>query len=310
LELPEISVVSPVYQAEGCLPGLVKEIHDELTRLTARFEILLVEDGSRDGSWSAIERLCRIYPNLRALKLSRNFGQHYAITAGLEAARGECVIVLDCDGQDDPHYFRELIQKRKEGFDVVFTTKAKRAHPFWKNWLARIFRRVFNWLSSSDPSARGEVGSYSLITRPVVDAFLRVNDYHRHYLMVLRWLGFSRAYVAVEHRPRREGVSSYSLQKMFHHAVNGIVSQSDKLLHLSIAVGFGLFALSLALTVYLVATYLLHGYQPGWTSLVVLILGSTGTILVSLGVLGLYIGKIFDQTKGRPLFVVERTLNL
>jgi len=306
----EISVVSPVYLGEPCVSELVCQIRQEVEKITRNYEVILVEDGSPDGSWGRIEESCRQDHRVKGIRLSRNFGQHYALTAGLAASRGKYVIVLDCDLQDDPRYIPYLYEAAQAGAAIVYTRKRKRAHEGTKDLLGRMFHKVLNMLVGTEQlHSQSEVGNYSLLNRRVVDAFLELNDYHRHYLGILRWLGFSSTYVEIEHRQRPFGKSSYSFVKLAREAVNGITSQTDRLLYLSIAVGFFFFALSLIAAAYVVAAYFLHGFREGWASVVVLILTSTGIILMSLGVTGVYIGKTFEQSKNRPLYVVSERVN-
>ncbi len=308
---PDLSIVSPVYLGEPCVDELVEGIRSTIETFTPNFEIILVEDGSPDGSWGKIREQCEKDPRIKGIRLSRNFGQHQAITAGLSAARGKRVALLDCDLQDDPKYLKDLYQKSLEGFDVVLTKKSARAHPPLKNFFAFLFSLIFNQLiDDRNYKMNTDVGVYSMITRKVVDAFLRVNDYQRHYLTILRWLGFSSVTIPVEHRQRPYGKSSYTLRKILNHGLDGIVSQSDKLLYLSVQIGFLFFILSTFSILYLVTRYFfLSRPLEGWTSLMVLVLFSTGLILMSLGILGIYLGKTFDQVKARPLFLIDERLN-
>jgi dolichol-phosphate mannosyltransferase len=161
-------------------------------------------------------------------------------------------------------------------------------------------------LSRSDAAT----GNFSLLSRKVVDAFIRLQDQHRHYLALLQWLGFSTGYVDVDHRERHSGKSSYSFRRLVFEAVNGITTQSNLLLHVSIAVGFFFFVASMTAAAYVVVAYYVHGFAEGWASVFTLILCSTGLILMSLGVIGVYIGKVFHQVRGRPLYVVREGLNL
>ncbi len=273
-------------------------------------EIILIDDGSRDQSWSTIETLCRKNVEVRGIKLSRNFGQHQAISAGLAEARGDYVFVLDSDLQDDPAFMPDLFEQARAGFDIVLTHKKKRAHAHFKNFCAAAYYRLFNWLADNNPAiGHKAVGAYSLPSRKVVDAFNRMQDYHRHYLFILHWLGFEPAYVEIEHRPRPHGKSSYTFFKLVKHAVNGITSQSDKLLYLSINMGLLFFVSSLSLGCYLVIRYFVSGFKEGWTSIMVMLLLSTGLILLSLGIAGIYLGKAFEQAKNRPLYIVDKELN-
>jgi glycosyltransferase involved in cell wall biosynthesis len=305
----EISVVSPVYGAEGIVDKLVEAIQAELSQITPNYEIILVEDGSPDNSWRKIEENCLRNPLVKGVKLSRNFGQHFAITAGLQEASGNYVVVMDCDLQDDPKYIRELYKKIQEGYDIVYTIKKTREHSFFKNMTAAIFFRIFNYLSENQAASRA-VGSFSMLSRKVVDAFLSIKDTHRHYLMILRVLGFSYTEVIIEHRKRPEGKSSYTFSKLIKHALNGITSQSDKLLRISVSLGFFICLVAILLAGYLVFNYFANGALAGYTSLAMLVLLSTGLILMSIGIAGIYIGKIFDQSKNRPLYFVDKKLNL
>lgn len=307
--VPLISVVSPVYRAEGTVAELVRRLRIALSELTERFEIILVDDGSPDRSWERLEECCRDDSRILCVKLSRNFGQHAAITAGLAQTSGDWVVVMDCDLQDNPRYIPALYRKALEGFDVVHTVKERREHGPVKNTLAALFARVYNWLSpehTTDP----RVGAYSLISRRVVEEFLGLQDQHRHYLMLLRWLGFPSTHVTIQHEARFAGRSSYSFPALVRHAVNGIISHSDRLLYLSVGVGFFFLLGALLGILYLVIGYFHTGFQAGWTSTVVLILLSTSMILLSVGTSGIYIGKIFGQVKQRPLYVVDRVVGV
>jgi dolichol-phosphate mannosyltransferase len=210
-------------------------------RLTEDFEVLLVEDGSPDGSWAAIVRECDRDPRIRCA-IESNFGQHPAITAALEHARGDFVVIMDCDLQDDPDYIPSLYDKCREGFDVVFARRRVRRFGWWKNLTARIYYPIFRWLAgvAYDPN----IGSYSIISRRVVDAFLQFGDYRRGYVIVLHWLGFSRGYVDVEHRERPDGRSSYTAWQLMVHALTLTLTYSEKPLHLSIYIGTFLSLLS------------------------------------------------------------------
>ncbi|MBA3828694.1 MAG: glycosyltransferase family 2 protein [Taibaiella sp.] len=307
---PLLSIVSPVYKAEKIVHELVKRITEEVTKITDDFEIILVEDGSPDDSWGRIEEVCTKDKRVKGIKLSRNFGQHFAITAGIENALGNYVVVMDCDLQDDPVYIPVLYKKSCEGFDIVYTYKNDRVHGFWKNITANFFNTIFNSLiDNKDWKSHSNVGSFSLLTRKAVDAFCSYNDYQRHYLMVLRWIGFNNTYVEIEHKKRYEGKSSYNFSKLLLHALNGVTSQSDKLLRINVTIGIFLSILSFISIIIIIFLYFVVGFMSGWASLIVVLLFSTGILLTSVGISGIYIGKTFEQTKNRPKFLIDKRLN-
>jgi dolichol-phosphate mannosyltransferase len=308
---PLLSVVTPVYNAATLVPTLVARIVTAASTITDDFEVLLVEDGSADDSWPAIVRECERNPRVKGVRLSRNFGQHQAITAALSHARGAYVAVMDCDLQDDPDYLPGLYAKCRDGFDVVFARRRSRRFGWWKNITARGYYSLFRWLAGVryDPN----IGAYSILSRSVVDAFLRFGDYQRGYVIVLHWLGFRHGYVDVEHRDRTDGRSSYSARRLLTHALTITLTYSDKPLRIAIYLGLGLSCLSFLLGLALMAWYFTTDVGQlalGWTSLIITQLFLSGLMLISLGVFGLYIGRIFEQVKHRPLFVVQETRNV
>ena len=301
--VPLLSVVSPVFDAESIVQELVHRIRSAVAPLGS-FEIVLVDDRSRDQSWKSIVAMCEQFPEVRGVRLSRNFGQHAAIAAGLAAARGNYVVVMDCDLQDDPAYISELLGLAYGGADIVLTHRSMRRHSWFRNFGALAYGKIVSSLSDDAVKNLGQ-GSFSLLSRKVVDAYTQFGDVHAHYLGTIRYLGFDQTTLEVEHADRFDGSSSYTLRKLFRHAVDGIVSQSLRILHLSVSIGFGLFILSALGVVYLIASYIARGALPGFTSLMVMILLTSGFILMSVGVVGVYLGRVFEQVKGRPRFVVD-----
>lgn len=304
----KISVISPVYRAENIVQELVSRITTHIKAITDNYEIILVEDGSPDNSWIEIEKQCRINDKVVGIKLSRNFGQHYALTAGLQECTGDYAIVMDCDLQDDPVYFKNLWQKAQEGYEIVFTQKEKRKHSFFKNITAYFFTQVFNYLADYQ-NTRTDVGAYSMLSRKVIQAYLTVKDVRRHYLPIIRDLGFQSGYIDIEHQKRFEGNSTYNLKKLLLHAIDGITFNSTKLLWLSIKFGFTLCMFSFLWAIYIIYTYFFKNVPPGYPSIMVMLLLSTGIILISIGIAGIYIGNIFLQVKNRPLYFIDKRVN-
>ncbi len=305
-----LSVVSPVYQAEKIIPELILRLNKELSKITLNYEIILIEDCSKDNSWKEIIKTAETNDKIKAVKFSRNFGQHVAIKAGIELAKGDCCIVMDCDLQEDPKYINNLVEEWLKGNEIVLTIKNKRAHSKFKNLSASLFNFILNILIENNLSkSSNQVGSFSLISRKVIEAFKQFNDYQFHYLMVLRWLGFKKSFVKVNHYTRFEGKSSYDFKRLVKHAMVGIIYQSDKLLRFGIYVGFIFSLLALISIIFITISYFFNGYQSGWASLFVLILFSTGLILMGIGILGLYLGKMFEQVKNRPQYIVDEKIN-
>jgi glycosyltransferase involved in cell wall biosynthesis len=309
METPgKISIVSPVYQAAGNISQLVSQIMIEISQLTDQFEIILVEDGSTDTSWDEILASCKGSDKVKGLKLSRNFGQHYAVTAGLEFAQGDIIIIMDCDLQDDPAAVKELYAAHLLGNDIVFTKRINRKQSLYKLVTAKIFNLLFRFFS--DRRYDVNTGSMVLFTSRIKNIFLELKDKDRLYIQLLKWIGFKQAYVSVEHKPRFSGYSSYNFLRLLNLAVQGWTSHSDKLLRLSVYGGFALSAITLLISIGIIILYFVKGFQPGWPSLFIAIIFSTGLVLMSIGIAGIYIGKIFEQTKDRPLYIVERKSNL
>ncbi|MGB0839395.1 MAG: glycosyltransferase family 2 protein, partial [Chitinophagales bacterium] len=280
------------------------------SQITDNFEIILVEDGSKDDSWTAIRRNCGQDARVKGIKLSRNFGQHSAITAALAEAQGEYVMMMDCDLQDNPAYIPELYKLATTGeHDIVFTHKVKRNHSLFRNVASALYDWVYIQLEDQQPFFKRHIGNYTVLNRKVVDAFLRFNDYERHYLMVLRWLGFRYTFFEVEHNERFEGESSYTFSKLVQLAITGITANSTKLMDAitmlgSIFTGFSI----LSSWVMMIWLFMGH-YIPFHFWLLWSMFFCTGLILLAIGILGIYIGKTFQQTKNRPLYLIEERIN-
>jgi dolichol-phosphate mannosyltransferase len=305
--VPRLSVVSPVYRAEGCIAELHRRLVSVLQSMGVDYEIILVDDGSPDRSVEEILRAADADPRVVALLLSRNFGQHAAITAGVAEATGDWIVVMDCDLQDRPEDIPALYGKALEGNDLVFARRDMRSRFPLKRAASRVWFAVLNRLTDLEVAA--SAGSFSMISRRVADEFLRLSDQHRHYLLILRWLGFRSAYVDVQLDDRFAGRSSYSLAALVRHAVSGIASHSTRLLYLSIYGGFLFVALAVVQFGWVVYLKLAHSIGvAGWVSVMAAIWLTGGAVLAALGVLGIYIGRIFEQVKARPIYVVRERI--
>ena len=310
LALPHISVVIPVYRGLDCLQELYSRLTAQLGTITDRFEIVLVEDCGPDASWDAIKALAVEDPRVRGLQFSRNFGQHYGITAGLHASRGDWVVVMDCDLQDRPEEIPNLYREAIKGFDVVLARRGRRQHSFLKRATSAAFYRLFRFLTEMEYD--GSVGNFRIVSRQVVDSFNRFSEQLRFFGGIVTWLGFRVSFIEVQHDPRFAGDTTYTWTKLINLAVQTVVAYSDKPLRIAIRAGFSLAALSLLGGVYVLMRALLGGFQvSGWASVMVSLYFLSGIMLGFMGVIGLYLGRVFDEVKGRPLYVVrERTFNV
>lgn len=306
-----ISIVIPVYKAKACLVPLHERLTAALLSLknVDDYEILLVEDCGHDGSWEIIQELASCDPRVRGAQLSRNFGQHHTITAGLTLCRGDWAIIMDCDLQDKPEEISRLWEKAQEGFDVVSARRGKRRDPYWKRLTSRIYHIVLERLSglSYDP----QVANFRIISRKVIDAYLSMQETSRSFGAQVQWLGFPTAYIDVRHESRHEGKSSYTLRRLVALAVDSIISFSNKPLRFSVGIGLTIFLVSGCLSIYLVIRHLFWSIPvEGWASLMVSLWFLGGMIIANLGILGLYIGKIYDETRRRPIYVIAKKVNL
>lgn len=305
---PFISVVTPVYKAEACLGELCRRLVGALEQITPHFEVIMVEDAGPDRSWETMVRIIVADPRCKGIRLSRNFGQHYAITAGLEHASGDWVVVMDCDLQDRPEEIGNLFRTAQEGnFDVVFGRRLQRRDSWPKRMSSKCFYVAYNYFT--DARFDNTVANFSISRRPVIEEFLRLREHSRSFPLFIRWLGFSIGYVDVEHAERFAGETSYDLRKLLRFSAESIVSQSNKPLHLSIATGFLLALGAFLLAIYYVIRYSIHNVPvPGWTSTMVSLWFIGGVILMNLGVLGLYLGRVFNEAKNRPLYVIRQQM--
>lgn len=305
---PFISVVIPVYRAELILPVLCERLTDSLASLHRPYEIVLIDDRSPDKSWEVMRQMARTYPGIIAVRLSRNFGQHYAITAGLDLVKGEWTVIMDCDLQDQPEEIPRLLECAERGYDVVLARRRQRGDQRRRGLFSRLYYATFNFLSGYrlDPA----VGSFRIMKRNVVEAYRGMREASRLFGGMIEWLGFETTYVDVQHAPRYEGKSSYNIRSMTHLALDGIIAFSNRPLYLSIGTGILMSLLAAGFGCALIIRFLLDPRiaVPGWLSTVTLTTFIGGLILLNLGILGIYVGRIYDQTKGRPLYVVDEVI--
>ncbi|WP_262922149.1 glycosyltransferase family 2 protein [Aquimarina acroporae] len=305
----EISIVSPVYMAENLVHELVNRLNSTLTSVCDNYEIILVEDGSPDRSWEAIDEICNNNKNVKGIKLSRNFGQHYAITAGLANARGNWIIVMDCDLQDRPEEIPKLYKKVLEGYEIVYAQREQRQDNIFKKLSSKIFYKTFGYLTNSkqDPS----IANFGIYKKSVIHAILSMKDYVRFFPTMVQWVGFESTKINVEHSTRASGKSSYSWRKLIHLAIDNIISFSDKPLKLTIRLGLTIAAISFLSGLFYMYKYFNGEIKVlGFASIVISIWFLSGLIIFILGVIGMYLGKSFDQVKERPNYIISKKINM
>lgn len=303
-----ISVVSPIFRCNSCLPELCDRLVRALDDAGEDFEIILVDDGSPDCAWPTIVSLASDNPRIRGIRLSRNFGQHYAISAGIENARGQYVVVIDCDLQDRPEEIPNLIEKARQGFDVVFAQRVDRQDAFFKRLMSRLFYRALSYFTNTPYDH--SVANFGVYSRKVVDTLRRMPESERCFPLMVKWTGFRSTALPVAHDRRASGRSSYNLRRLIRLALSIVLSYSDKPLRLVVKLGM-LFSVLAALIVALSVYAYLSGRVAvaGYTSIIASIWLLGSIIVFCVGIVGLYIGQLFQDTKGRPYYIIDERIN-
>lgn len=307
--MPLISIVSPVFRGEKIVHELVRRITESISKISEDFEIILVNDFSPDKSWNEILKECDNDKRVKGINLSRNFGQPSAIAAGMQYVKGQWVVVMDCDLQDNPEEIPNFYRKAMEGFDMVIGLRVERNDTFLKRLSSTIFNKVFSYLCDVDSDKRPS--NFGIYKRDVIDQYNKLSERGEAFSILLRGLGFKATTIPIHHSERLEGKSSYSLKKLLKFAFNLIVSNTNKPLRLMVYWGVLMAMLSVLFALYNVFAYF-FGYinLPGFTTTVFSIWFVGGLIMMQLGVLGIYIGKIFDKTKERPIYIVMDKVNV
>ncbi len=300
----KISVVIPVYKAERCLQELHERLKQSLESLSDDFEILFVEDCGGDRSWEIIQDLVKQDSRVKGIQFSRNFGQHYGITAGIDHCDGDWVVVMDCDLQDRPEEIPFLYNKAQEGYDVVLARRGRRKDRLLKRFTSWMFYKIFNYLT--DLNYDPQVGNFRIISRKVADNFRLIREQLRFFGGLVDWMGFPTASIEVQHDKRWAGKSTYTFRKLWNLATEAIICYSDKPLRLSVKVGFSISFMACVYGIYIFALALLNrSAVSGWSSLIVSLYFLGGIIIGNLGIIGIYLGKCFDEVKARPLYVIR-----
>ena len=304
----DISVVIPVYGCRAALPELHRRLCESLEQIVDTFEIILVDDCCPQNSWEEIKKLCEKDKRVVGMHMSRNFGQIKAITAGLDRSRGNWIVVMDCDLQDRPESIIELYNKAQEGYDVVFAKREGRVDSAITKFLSRSFYKVYDYFT--DGTFDSSICNFSISKRKVIDAYCRMREQNRAYTMFIRWLGFNQTAICLKADARYEGESSYNMKKKLKMAFEIITSQSNKPLMISVKAGFAIAVIALIYIIYVIVRAMVVGDTlAGWASLIGSVYLMGGILLCALGVVGIYIGNIFNEAKNRPIYVISECIN-
>lgn len=308
-EKVHISVVSPVYRAELIVDELVRRVHAEVSKITDSYEIVLVEDCGPDNSWDKIVENCNKYPFVKGIKFSRNFGQHHAITAGLDYCTGDWIVVMDCDLQDRPEEIVNLYKEAQKGYDIVFARRVERQDTFIKRSTSTLFYKVFSYLSGIKQD--GTVANFGIYSRKSIDAVNKLREPLRVFSAMARWVGFKHTYLDVTHAARYEGTTSYNWSKLIDFALDYAISYSQKPLKLTVKLGLIISCMSVFYSIYvIIAHYMGIITVPGYTSLIISVWFLSGLMIFILGIIGLYVGKTFEGIKNRPIYIVDHKRNV
>jgi glycosyltransferase involved in cell wall biosynthesis len=306
--LSRISVVSPVYKAKLIVPELVRRIIESVSKITEDFEIILVEDGCPENSWEAIAQECQKDKRIKGIKLSRNFGQHYAITAGLDYVKGDWVVVMDCDLQDQPEEIEKMYNLAITGYHVVLGQRKIRYDSYFKKSFSFLFYRFLNFMSGINHDET--IANFGIYHKEVIATLIKMREPNRFFPTMINWIGFNQTKIEIEHAERKEGTSNYNFSKLMKLAIDIILSNSEKPLKL-----FTLLGIVISLTSLLIAFIFLIQWSLGdikvlgYTSLIISIWLLSGIILATLGIVGLYIGKTFETVKNRPIYIIQDKIN-
>ncbi len=306
-KLELLSVVAPVYNEEGTIDEFYSRVRAALEGLN--FELVLVDDGSTDSSATILERLAESDPRVRLVYLSRNFGHQTALTAGLDHARGEAVVMLDADLQDPPELIPRMLDHWRQGCDIVYAVRERReGESRFKLSTAKWFYKLFDKLAQVELEHNS--GDFRLLDRRPLDALLSMRERNRFLRGMTVWVGYTQAAVSYRRDPRHAGETKYTLSKMFKFSLDAISSFSHRPLQLATLLGFLISTLAFIAIPVVVILRLSGSYLPGFGSITIAILLLGGIQLIAIGIIGEYVGRIYDEVKGRPLYLVRGTRNL
>ncbi|RFM30444.1 glycosyltransferase family 2 protein [Deminuibacter soli] len=301
-----ISIVIPVFNEQDNIPVMIKALQRELGPLPYRYKVIFVDDGSSDGTAAVLKQQASMYEEVRFITFSRNFGHQAALKAGLDMADGDCVISMDGDMQHPPHLIPLLLSKWKEGYDVVYTVRKEDERlSYSKRQTSNLFYSLLNGLSDID--LEKGTADFRLLNRNVVNVLRNLQEYDLFFRGLVKWAGFKQLAVDYEPDERRSGESKYNFKKMMRFALQGITSFSTKPLYAATYIGFLFSLLSTLYVPYALYSRYFGEAISGWTSVIVTIAFFGGLQLMILGIIGIYLGKLFMQSKQRPVYIVKES---
>ncbi|ACM18688.1 undecaprenyl-phosphate glycosyltransferase, DPM1-like family [Geotalea daltonii FRC-32] len=308
-EATKFSIVVPVFNEEKVLPETYRRLHEVMEGLNEPYEIIFVNDGSSDRTMFILDNICEQDRHIRIIDFAKNFGHQTAITAGMDYADGDAVVVIDADLQDPPELIPQMIDRWREGYDVVYgKRKERKGETLFKRFSAALFYRLMRKMTDVDIPV--DTGDFRLIDRRVCDALKSIKERNRYIRGIISWLGFRQIGVEFSREERFAGETKYPMKKMLKFAFDAITSFSFKPLKLSSYLGMSLSFFSFVyLMVVVYQKFFTDRTVAGWASSMVISLFFNGIVLMMLGIAGEYIGRIYDETKGRPLYVVRRVRN-
>jgi dolichol-phosphate mannosyltransferase len=302
-----LSVVAPVYNEEATIDEFYARVCTALE--SVRFELVVVDDGSTDGSAAALDRLAQHDPRVRIVCLSRNFGHQTALTAGLDHARGDAVVMLDADLQDPPEVIPRMLDRWRAGCDVVYAVREQRhGESRFKLSTAKWFYKLFDWLTSVQ--LQHNSGDFRLLDRRALDALLAMRERNRFLRGMTVWVGYTQAAVPYQRDARYAGETKYTLTRMVKFSLDAISSFSHRPLQLATLLGFAISTLAFVAIPVVIALRVFGSYLPGFSSVTIAVLLLGGIQLIALGIIGEYVGRIYDEVKGRPLYLVRARTNI
>jgi dolichol-phosphate mannosyltransferase len=305
--MPTLSIIIPIYNEEGNIPVLYERLSKVMKDLGESYELVFINDGSRDNSLALVMELAQKDEAVKYLDFSRNFGHQIGVTAGIDAAKGDAMVIIDADLQDPPELILEMFEKYKEGFEVVYAKRRKRkGETIFKKLTARLFYRTLAKITTLDIPL--DTGDFRLIDRKVADVLKKMPEQNKYIRGQIAWIGFRQTYVEYDRDSRHAGETGYTLRKMLKFALDGITGFSDFPLRLATIAGFVVSGIAFLLMIYaLISRFIWQDYEPGWTSLILSVLFIGGIQLITIGIIGEYINRISTNVRNRPLYVVRET---